>query len=62
MSKGQKPISLDEAIFPAPQEPAAGVRAWKAEQIRAGLNDADEGRFAAADEMKAIIQKFIPNG
>jgi predicted transcriptional regulator len=62
MSKVQKPISFDEATFPATEEPAADVRAWQAEKIKAGLNDADEGRFATADEMKSTIQKFIPIG
>ena len=58
----QKPISFDEATFPAAQEASADVRAWQAEKIKAGLKDADEGRFATAEEMKATIQKFIPNG
>jgi predicted transcriptional regulator len=62
MSKGQKPISFDEATFPATEEPAADVGAWQAKQIKAGLKDADEGRFATTEEMKATLQKFIPIG
>lgn len=62
MSTVQKPISFDEATFPATQEAEADVRAWQAEQITAGLKDADEGRFTTADEIKATIQKFIKNG
>lgn len=62
MTTTQKPISFDDAIFPAAHDAPADVRAWQAEKIRAGLKDADEGRFASPDEVKAVIQKYIPNG
>lgn len=62
MSTTQKPLSFDDATFPASGEATADVRAWQAEKIKVGLKDADEGRFASPDEIKATIQKFIPNG
>ncbi|MBW9056672.1 hypothetical protein [Rhizobium mesosinicum] len=62
MSTNHKPLSFDDATFPPLQEATADVRAWQAEKIKAGLKDADAGRFASAEEVKAVIQKFIPNG
>lgn len=62
MATTQRPISTEEAINPPTREPSADVRAWQAEKIKAGLKAADEGRFASAEAVKAVIQKFIPNG
>jgi hypothetical protein len=62
MTTTQKPLSFDDATFPAVHEPTADVRAWQIEKIKAGLKDADEGRFASPEAVKAVIQKFIPNG
>lgn len=62
MTSTQKPLSFDDATFPAAYEPTADVRAWQAEKIKAGLKAADEGRFASPEAVKAVIQKFIPNG
>jgi predicted transcriptional regulator len=62
MNTTDKPLSLDEAVFPAPAEPDADVRAWQDRKIKAGLADADAGRFASPKAVKAVIQKFIPNG
>lgn len=62
MSTPQKPLSFDDAVFPATDEPSADVLAWQAEKIKAGLADADAGRFASKEEIRAIIQKFVPNG
>ena len=62
MSTTDKPLSLDAAVYPAPAEPEAEVRAWQDRKIKRGLADADAGRFAAPKVVKAVIQQFIPNG
>ena len=62
MSTTQKPLSFDDATFTTPHEATADVRAWQAKKIQAGLKAADEGRFASSEEVKAVVQKFIPNG
>ena len=62
MNTTDKPLSLDEAVYPAPAEPDADVRAWQDRKIKAGLADADAGRFASPEAVKAVIKKFIPNG
>jgi predicted transcriptional regulator len=62
MTTTQKPLSFDDATLPASHEPAADVRAWQAEKIKAGVKDADAGRFATREAIKAVIQKFIPIG
>ena len=62
MKTPQKPLSSDEAIFPASNEVTSEVRAWQAAKIKAGLKAADEGRFASPDAVKAVVRKFIPNG
>jgi predicted transcriptional regulator len=38
------------------------VKAWQTEKIKAGVRDAEQGRFASKEAVKAVIQKFIPNG
>lgn len=55
-------MSFDDATFPTLQEATADVRAWQEEKIKAGLKDADGGNFASPEEVKAVIQKFIPHG
>ncbi len=62
MSTTEKPLSLDEAVFPAPVQADADVRAWQDRKVKAGLADADAGRFASPKAVRAVIQKFIPNG
>lgn len=62
LSTNRKPLSLDDATFPRMQDATADVRAWQAEKIKAGLKDADAGRFASREEVRSVIQKFIPNG
>ena len=62
MTTSQKPLTFDDAVFPAAAEPNADVRAWQDRKIKAGLADADAGRFASPEAVKAVIQKFIPNG
>jgi predicted transcriptional regulator len=57
-----KPLSTDEAVSPVMDEAPAEVKAWQAEKIKAGLRDADQGRFASKEAVEAIVQKFIPNG
>jgi predicted transcriptional regulator len=62
MNTPQKPLSFDDAVFPIGNDPTDEVRAWQAAKIKAGLKAADEGRFASSEAVKAVIQKFIPNG
>jgi predicted transcriptional regulator len=62
MAPSQKPLTAEEATSPVTPEATAEVRAWQAEKIKAGLKAADEGRFASPEAVKAVIQKFIPNG
>ena len=37
-------------------------QAWQDEQTRQAIKEADAGDFATAEELKATIQKFVPNG
>ena len=62
MSTTDKPLSLDDAVFPGPVEPSEDVRKWQDRKIKAGLADADAGRFATPKAVKDAIKKFIPNG
>jgi predicted transcriptional regulator len=62
MAQIQRPLTAEEATSPAIAEATDEVRAWQAEKIKAGLKAADEGRFASPEAVKAVIQKFIPNG
>lgn len=62
MTTTQKPLTFDDAVFPATVEPSEEVRAWQARKIRTGIEDADAGRFATPEAVKAVIQKYIPNG
>ena len=55
-------ISFDDAVSPAQDEPAPDVVAWQTEQLKQRHKDADEGRFASPDAVKAVIRKFVPNG
>ena len=62
MSTTQKPLSFDDAVFPTTEEPTADVLTWQAEKIRTGIKAADEGRFATPAQVRAVIQKILPNG
>jgi predicted transcriptional regulator len=45
VSTTDKPLSLDEAVYPVPSEPEVDVRAWQDRKIKKGIADADAGRF-----------------
>ena len=62
MSTSQKPLSVEEATLPARAEPDADVRAWQDRKIKKGLADADAGRFASPEAVKAVVKKYIPKG
>lgn len=62
MAIAPKSLSVEEAVSPVLHEATDEVKAWQAEKIKRGLRDADQGRFASKETVKAIIQKFIPNG
>lgn len=55
-------ITTPDAVPPLPDEATAEVRAWQAEKIKTGLRDADAGRFASPEDVRSVIQQFIPNG
>ena len=54
-------ISIADMISPDTTEPSQEVLAWQAEQVRRGLKDADEGRFASPEAVEAVIQKYTRN-
>ena len=56
-----KAISAADMICPDTTEASQEVLAWQAEQIRRGLKDADEGRFASPEAVEAVIQKYTRN-
>lgn len=62
MSAKRKPLSFDDAVFPAVDKPSATVRAWQAEKIAAGVKAADEGRFATTEQVQAVIRKYLLDG
>lgn len=62
MSTSPKPLTFDEATSPVPAGPDADVRAWQDRKIKAGLADADAGRFAPPEAVKTVVKKYIPNG
>ena len=66
MSKIPEKPTLEEATKPVAKpmdiEPDAKLSAWQDEQTRLAIEEADAGDFATAEEMKATIRKFVPNG
>ncbi|MCQ1834046.1 hypothetical protein [Neorhizobium galegae] len=62
MSETQKPISIEDAISPAPTEAADDLHAWQVKKLAERKKSADAGRFASAETVKAMIRKFVPNG
>lgn len=58
----RKPPTLDEATKPVTKKPSADVRAWHDKQTREAIEEADAGDFATAEEVKATVRKFVPNG
>ena len=54
-------ISPIDMISPDTTEASEEVLAWQAEQVRRGLKDADEGRFASPEAVEAVIQKYTRN-
>ncbi len=57
-----RPLSLDDVTQPTSAEAPEDVRAWQARKIKNGLKAADEGKFASAEAVKAVIARYIPNG
>lgn len=62
MDEKPKSLPFDDLTFPAEDNPNADLEAWQKAKIKAGLKDADEGRFATPDAVKTVIRKFVPNG
>ncbi len=55
-------ISHEDAVASSPEEPTAEVRLWQQAKIEHALREADAGRFASAERVRQVIQKFVPNG
>lgn len=55
-------LPFDELAFPAEEAASAEVTAWQLQKIKAGLKDADEGRFASHEVIKSVVRKFVANG
>jgi predicted transcriptional regulator len=62
MKNTERPLTFDEAAFPDRGAVSMDIDTWHIAKIKAGLKQADEGRFATSEQVKAVIQKFIPNG
>ncbi len=62
MKNIERPLTFDEAAFPDKGTAGLDIDKWHIAKIKAGLKQADEGRFATSEQVKAVIQKFIPNG
>jgi predicted transcriptional regulator len=62
MSQTQKPISIEDAISSTPMEAADDLHAWQVKKLAERKKSADDGRFASAETVKAVIRKFVPNG
>ena len=60
--KEQKPMTLDQATKPVTKKPESELEAWQDEQTRKAIEEADAGDFATAEEMKATVRKFVPDG
>ena len=56
----KKPITIEDATKPVTAEPDDGVRAWQDKKVRAGINAANEGRFASNADLRRVIRKYVP--
>jgi len=56
-----KPPSIKKAIKPVTEQQDASDQAWQDKQTRKAVEEADAGDFATAEELKATIDKFVPN-
>lgn len=57
-----RPLSVTQATKPEAERQSAEDQAWHDEQTREAIGEADAGDFAATEEVKAIVRKFIPDG
>lgn len=42
------------------EQQARELAAWQAEELKKRHREADEGKFASAAEVAAVIRKFVP--
>ena len=61
LQDGVLSLTLEEATQPLTEEPSAGIRAWQDEQTRQAIREADAGDFATAEEVKAVIRRYVPH-
>ncbi len=62
MTQTPRPSVPDEAPLSVAGEAPADIRAWQEQRVEERLKAADEGRFASAEEVRAVIGKYIRNG
>jgi predicted transcriptional regulator len=62
MTNKGRPLTANEASRPVTTEPKATVEEWHDEQTRQAVAEADAGDFAPAEEVKAIVRKYVPHG
>lgn len=62
MKTSSNGISMIDATSSAETEAADDVIAWQAKKLKERKKQADEGRFASSEAVKAVVRKFIPNG
>ena len=61
-SFSQRPKSVEEATIPATTQASGELKAWQDAKVRQAVKEADAGDFAMAEEVKATVRKFVPNG
>ena len=61
-SVSKRPLTIDEATRPVTTEPSADVRAWQDAKVRAAIKAADAGDFASEEEVRRVVQKYVPHG
>ena len=55
-------MTVDEATKPVATEPSAEVKAWQDAKVCAAIDAADAGKFATAEQLRAIIRKYVRHG
>ena len=52
----------DEATKSATMRPSAPFEAWRDEETRRAIREADAASLVTPEEVKAIIREFVPHG
>ena len=59
-SVSKQPPTIDEATKPVTTKPSADVGAWQDAKVRAAIKAADAGEFASDEEVRRVVQKYVP--